>query len=298
MTGYPGVMHQPLLYPNGQAFLDAPNKRIALVAMSGLGKTYTSNRLRDAGNWYHYSVDYRIGTRYMGEHIVDNFKREAMKIPLLRELLMDDAIYIGNNITFENLAPLSTYLGKPGDPALGGIPFGEYMTRQGQHRDAEISATRDTVAFIDKATGIYGYDNFICDTSGSICEVVEPSDPQDPVLRAMAAHTLIILIEGSDSHIDTLCDRFDKSPKPMYSREKSMTERWQAYLSETGLAEGNVDPDAFIRWSYRKIIEDRVPLYRGIAQNWGITVPADALVSAEGEAGIMDLIAASIDGRP
>ena len=29
---------------------------------------------------------------------------------------------------------------------------------------------------------IYGYQNFVCDTSGSICEVVNPEDPKDPLL--------------------------------------------------------------------------------------------------------------------
>ena len=41
--------------------------------MSGLGKTHVSNMLRRTGGWFHYSIDYRIGTRYMGEYIVDNF---------------------------------------------------------------------------------------------------------------------------------------------------------------------------------------------------------------------------------
>ena len=84
--------------------------------MSGLGKTHLAKLLRDGGDWFHYSVDYRIGTRYMGEYIADNFKREAMRVPLLRELLLTDSVYISSNITFDNLAPLSTYLGKPGDP--------------------------------------------------------------------------------------------------------------------------------------------------------------------------------------
>ena len=89
--------------------------------MSGLGKTRTAAMLRADGGWFHYSVDYRIGTRYMGEHIVDNFKREAMRNPFLRELLRSDSIYIASNISFDNLSPLSTYLGKPGDPEKGGI---------------------------------------------------------------------------------------------------------------------------------------------------------------------------------
>ena len=39
----------------------------------------------------------------MGEFIVDNFKREAMKVPFLRDLLRSDSIYLNSNITFDNL---------------------------------------------------------------------------------------------------------------------------------------------------------------------------------------------------
>ena len=53
-------------------------------ACPGLGKTRIAAMLREEAGWFHYSVDFRIGTRYMGEHIVDNFKREAMRNPFLR----------------------------------------------------------------------------------------------------------------------------------------------------------------------------------------------------------------------
>ena len=82
-------------YATRQDFINAPDKRVAFIGMSGLGKTYISQALRDTGDWFHYSVDYRIGTRYMGEPIVDNFKREAMRVPFLREMLLSDSIYIG-----------------------------------------------------------------------------------------------------------------------------------------------------------------------------------------------------------
>ena len=117
-----------MIYASAAEWRAAQRKRVLVFGMSGLGKTHLANMLRGAGGWFHYSVDYRIGTRYMGELIADNFKREAMKVPLLRELLMTDSVYISSNITFDNLAPLSTYLGKPGDPARGGLPFDEYMT--------------------------------------------------------------------------------------------------------------------------------------------------------------------------
>ncbi len=112
--------------PTAKAWRADPARRVCLFGMSGLGKTHLSALLRGSGDWFHYSVDYRIGTRYMGEHIVDNFKREAMRNPFLAELLLSDSIYIASNITFDNLAPLSTYLGKPGDPARGGLPLEEY----------------------------------------------------------------------------------------------------------------------------------------------------------------------------
>ena len=135
-----------MIYKTAASWLEAPQKRVLLFGMSGLGKTHLSNMLRAGGDWYHYSIDYRIGTRYMGEHIVDNFKREAMQVPLLRELLMSDSIYIGSNITFNNLAPLSTYLGKPGDAAKGGLPFEEYQRRQAQHALAENSALSQRIS--------------------------------------------------------------------------------------------------------------------------------------------------------
>ena len=94
-----------MIYQTAAEWRNAPRKRVLLFGMSGLGKTHLANMLRDQAHWFHYSIDYRIGTRYMGEFIADNFKREAMKVPLLRELLMTDSVYIASNITFDNLAP-------------------------------------------------------------------------------------------------------------------------------------------------------------------------------------------------
>jgi hypothetical protein len=215
-----------MLYETPEDWLGAPHRRVALFGMSGLGKTRIAAMLRDEADWFHYSVDFRIGTRYMGEHIVDNFKREAMRNPFLRQLLRSDSIYIASNITFENLAPLSTYLGKPGDPAKGGIPFEEYLLRQRQHREAEIAATRDTRLFVQKAEEIYDYRHFVCDTSGSLCEVVDPRDPDDPVLRDLADTTLLVWIRGTEADFEALAGRFDQAPKPMYDPEGFLTDLW------------------------------------------------------------------------
>jgi hypothetical protein len=285
-----------MIYRSGAEYRAAEQKRVLLFGMSGLGKTHLANMLRDGGGWFHYSIDYRIGTRYMGEYIADNFKREAMKVPLLRELLMTDSVYIASNITFDNLAPLSTYLGKPGDPARGGVAFAEYCKRQDQHRDAEIRALLDTTRFIDRAEDIYGYRNFVCDSGGSICEVVDAANPDDPVMQRLSQNLLMVWIKGSDAHRDELIRRFDKAPKPMYYQPDFLRAVWADYLAQEGLPADRVDPDAFLRFGYARLLEHRQPRYAAMAR-WGITVTAEQVAAVRDAQGFHDLIAATLDRR-
>jgi hypothetical protein len=289
-------MTAPLYYETAAEWLGAPQKRALLFGMSGLGKTRISSLLREGG-WFHYSVDYRIGTRYMGEAIADNFKAEAMKVPLLRELLLTDSVRIASNITFQNLAPLSTYLGKPGDPARGGLSMAEYRHRQDQHREAEVAALMDTPRFIDRARTLYGYQNFICDSGGSICEVVDPDRPADPILNTLARHMLLIWIEGSEAHTADLIRRFDRAPKPMYYRPDFLMRCWTDYLAESGLPEDGVDPDAFVRWTYARALAHRQPLYAAMARGWGITVQADDVARIQTPQDFLALVASALVER-
>lgn len=286
-----------MIYSSAQDWQNAPRKRVLLFGMSGLGKTHISNLLRASGDWFHYSIDYRIGTRYMGEHIVDNFKAEAMRNPFLAELLRSDSIYIASNITFENLAPLSTFLGKPGDPARGGLSLAEYRRRQDLHRSAEISSLLDTPHFIDRAKSLYGYDNFVCDTGGSICEVVDPEDVNDPVLRSLSENTLMVWIKGSENHTAELIKRFDRAPKPMYYQPEFLTRVWEEYISNNNIQEGDINPDSFVRHAYAKAMAHRQPLYQSMAENWGVTVTAEDIAKVTTPEDFNALISRALETR-
>jgi hypothetical protein len=253
--------------------------------------------LRDSGQWFHYSIDYRIGTRYMGERIVDNAKREAMKVPFLRDLLMSDSIYIASNITFANLTPVSTYLGKPGDPGRGGLPMAEYASRQAQFAQAEVAALMDTGSFIARSGDLYGYPHFVCDTGGSICEWVNPEDPADPLMAELSAQTLMIWIKGSDAHTADLIRRFDRAPKPMAYQPAFLARVWADYLAQTGTAPDRVDPDAFIRWTYAQALAHRQPRYQAMADRWGLTIPAEALSGIRTEGEVIDAVAEALRMR-
>lgn len=283
-----------MIYKSANDWNNVKHKRVALFGMSGLGKTHVANALRANGSWFHYSVDYRIGTRYMGEYIRDNLKREAMKNPFLAGLLRTDSIDISSNISFDNLAPLSSYLGKPGDTSKGGLAFEDYMLRQDQHRTAEINALTDTGYFIDRSHTLYKYDNFICDTGGSICEVVEPDNPNDPVLHHLSDTLLLVWIKGSETHADQLVKRFNTAPKPMYYPPEIMRDMWHQYLELKGCTEAQVDPDDFIRWGYAEALSHRQPRYQMMAENWGVTVHAEDVANVATQDDFDALIGAAI----
>ena len=285
-----------MIYPTAEDWLAAPQKRVLIYGMSGLGKTHLSTLLRDTGTWFHYSIDYRIGTRYMGEFIADNAKAHAMQVPFLRDLLLSDSIYIGSNITFANLTPVSTYLGKPGASDQGGLPMEEYRRRQEEFRRAEIAALTDTSYFIDRAKRLYGYPNFVCDTGGSICEWVDGNDPGDPLLSDLAAHCLLVRLEGSEAHRQDLIRRFDKAPKPMCYQAEFLHTAWSDYLAENSLSEQNVNPDDFIRWTYARALAHRAPRYEAMAP-WGVSVRMEEVAAITSADGFETLIATALECR-
>ncbi len=285
-----------MIYESAQDWSNATHKRVLFYGMSGLGKTHLANLLRDAGGWFHYSIDYRIGTRYMGELIADNAKAQAMQVPFLRDLLLSDSIYIGSNITFHNLTPVSTYLGKPGDPARGGLPIAEYRRRQEQFRQAEINALMDTGYFIERGLRLYGYPHFICDTGGSICEWVDGNDPADPILTELARHCLLVYIEGSEAHTQELIRRFDRAPKPMAYQPEFLDRVWNEYMTENKCKADEVDPDSFIRWTYAQALAHRQPRYAAMVP-WGVSVTADEVAALCNANDFDQLISAALARR-
>ncbi|AXT26232.1 ATPase [Ruegeria sp. AD91A] len=286
-----------MIYNTAKDWRTARRKKVLFFGMSGLGKTYVSNILRGSGNWFHYSIDYRIGTRYMGEYITDNAKAEAMKVPFLRDLLLSDSIYIGSNISFANLTPVAAYLGKPGNPALGGLEMPEYRRRQEQFRLAEIHALLDTEYFIDRAERLYKYPHFICDTGGSICEWVDPEDPNDRVLSELSQHTLMIWLKGDEEHTAELVRRFDKAPKPMSYQAEFLTRAWTDYLEQHGCSETDVNPDDFVRWTYAQALAHRQPRYEAMANNWGVTIAANDIGKIRDAADFDELIEHTLETR-
>lgn len=266
-------------------FSDWQNKRITLLGMSGVGKTRLANILRQR-NWFHYSVDYRIGTRYLDEPILDNIKQQAMTVPFLRELLRSDSIFICNNITVDNLKPVSSFMGKLGNPELGGLSLAEFKRRQALHKEAEIAALKDLPEFIRKAQEIYGYQHFVNDAGGSVCEL---DDPQ--VMEVLDTHSLLLYIKATEEDEHELIRRAEADPKPLYYREAFLDEQLAIYMGERELDYvALIDPDDFVRWMFPRLFYSRIPRYEAMADRYGYTVTTDQLAMVRDEGDFLALV--------
>jgi hypothetical protein len=261
------------------------NKCITLLGMSGVGKTRLASQLR-MRHWFHYSGDYRIGTRYLDEPILDNIKSQAMQIPFLRDLLRTDSIYIRNNITVDNLQPVSSFLGKLGNPEQGGLGLKEFKHRQELHRQAEIAAMKDVPEFIRKSKAIYGYRHFVNDAGGSLCELDDPE-----VLHSLSEHTLILYIKATEKDEQELIRRAEEDPKPLYYRDAFLDEQLEIYLRDRGHAYvAQIGPDDFVRWMFPRLFYSRLPRYQAIADEHGYTISTEQLGTVKDEASFLRLV--------
>jgi hypothetical protein len=258
--------------------------------MSGVGKTYLSNILRSS-EWFHYSGDYRIGTRYMNEPILDNIKSQAMQVPFLRDLLCSDSIYIRNNITVDHLKPLSTFLGKLGNPEFGGLTLKDFKQRLKLHHEAEVAAMLDVPEFMRKSKQLYGFSHFINDAGGSVCELDD-----EQVLDTLQQHTLMLYIQATEKDQQTLIERAASSPKPLYYREAFLDEQLAVYMEENSLDYvALVNPDDFVVWVFPKLFNARIPRYESIAKRFAYTIKTTELFQVKTESDFLELIEKAID---
>ena len=272
-----------------EQFRQWENKKITLVGMSGVGKTYISSMLRSA-QWFHYSGDYRIGTRYLDESILDMIKSKAMEVPFLNELLRNDWIYIRNNIKVSDLGPVLSFVGKLGNPTLGGVELEDFQRRQDLYRQAEIAAMHDVPGFIEKAHNIYGYKHFVNDVGGSLCELDDPA-----VMDVIDENTLILYIQVTNEEEEQkLISRAQSAPKPLYYRPEFLLEQLDIYLAENNLEfAAQMDPDEFTRWVFPRLFHSRVPRYEEIAKR-GYTVTSQEVSAVKNEADFLALIETAI----
>jgi len=276
--------------PTAKEFRREKNKRLTLLGMSGVGKTHLAKLIGENGGWYHFSGDYHIGATYLKNEIINNIAKKMKQDPWLQNLLDNESISVNSQVTFDNLEPISAFLGKVGNPEEGGLAIDEFIRRQKLFLEAEIKAMYDVPDFI-KQSQQSGYDNFINDAGGSLCELGDKK-----LYQLLAKNTLIVYIKTSKDVERILIERSKNQPKPVYYNPDFFESALTTYLEKNSLDYvAQISPDAFVRWVFPKLIEDRIGKYQALADQYGCTIKSDDLHQCHSADDVINLIAQSLD---
>ena len=271
-------------------FRSEKNKRLTLLGMSGVGKTHLAKLIGENGGWYHFSGDYHIGATYLKDEIINNIAKTMKQDPWLQNLLDNQSISVNSQVTFDNLEPISAFLGKAGNPEEGGLEIDEFIRRQNLFVKAEIKAMYDVPSFI-KQSQQSGYDNFINDAGGSLCELEDKK-----LYQLLAKNTLIVYIKTSKKAESVLIERSKNQPKPVYYHPNFLASALHLYLKKNSLDYvAQINPDAFVRWVFPRLVEDRLAKYQTLANQYGCTIKSDDLYHCHSEDDIINIIAGALD---
>ena len=271
-------------------FRSEKNKRLTLLGMSGVGKTHLAKLIGENGGWYHFSGDYHIGATYLKDEIINNITKKMKQDPWLQNLLNNQSISVNSQVTFDNLEPISAFLGKVGNPQEGGLEIDEFIRRQSLFLEAEIKAMYDVPSFI-KQSQQSGYDNFINDAGGSLCELEDKK-----LYQLLAKNTLIVYIKTNKEAESALIERSKNQPKPVYYHPDFFASALQSYLEKKSLDYvAQINPDAFARWVFPRLVEDRLAKYQTLAEQYGYIIKSDDLYHCNSADDVMNLIAGALD---
>lgn len=267
------------------------NHHIAVMGLSGVGKTRLARQL-PMDEWFHYSVDYRIWTHYLGDELNDYLKMLAMEHPLLREMLRRDAIGVEHRVHFDNLHATSLYMGMIGSAVSHGSTVDEFSERMAKHANAERAAMMDIPKFIERARTLYDYPNFLADLSGSLCEIVELDDANDPVLHMLDETVQLVYIRATKEHEDVLVQRNIADPKPIYYRPDFIASEMPGLLQHFGASSvTDVSTKEVGAYLYPRLLAHRVERYEAIAAKHGITLTMEQAAAIHSQDDLLEHIA-------
>ena len=151
---------------------------------------------------------------------------------------------------------------------------------------------KDVPGFIEKSERIYGYDHFINDAGGSICELIDTD-----AMEALIQNTMIVYIEENQEVKNTLIERAKSQPKPLYYNKDFLMKNLEIYENEIKESPESMDPDEFVRWIFPKLLEYRKEKYKSIANQNGYTIQASETIDVNSESDFLGLILNSIKSQ-
>ena len=92
---------------------------------------------------------------------------------------------------------------------------------------------------------------------------------------------------------DQVVEEFNSGPyQPAF-----LNAAWDDYLAQTGATPDQVNPDAFVRWTYARALAHRQPRYADMAKNWGIKISADDVARVKSPEDFESLLAQTLEAH-
>ena len=235
---------------------------ITLLGMSGVGKTYISSLLSDAGLPI-YSCDYEIGTKFLAADI----RRK---------------LGVNRKITMENISLISDLVGQVGNEAHGGLPLNEFKHRQALYKQAETASLHEALSLTAHK------ENLVIDSTGSLCEIADLK-----VVSSLGQKTLFVYLQASKDDEAELIKRAQEYPKPLYFPADLLDGWIDEFLKEHNLTNvSQITPNDFSSWVFPKLLHSRLPKYQNLADQYGVTIPAAKFRNIKTKDDFFDIIKA------
>ena len=284
---------------DGASFLAHPHKALTFLGVSGCGKTRLSALFhRDA--WFHYSIDYRIGTRYLTDPILDVVKRRMMADPVLAKLLKTDSIWLSHNITIENLTAVSDYIGKLGARG-GGTPAGGLRDPTASLCGRGETSRRRPALFHPARRGTFTAIRILFTTPAGRCARLSRGRPvrsgalwwsiRSPFTSAWSA-TVSKKSSSVNSRHPSLCIII----RLFWNRLCGEFGREFEHEFEAGACD--FEPDDFIRFMFPSLLEHRDVAYQNLVADSGLTIDSETLEGKTTGEEVLACIASQLDRTP
>mgnify|MGYP003325595673 FL=1 len=93
-----------------------------------------------------------------------------------------------------------------------------------------------------------------------------------------------------------LIERSKNQPKPVYYHPDFFASALQSYLEKNSLDYvAQINPDAFVRWVFPRLVEDRLAKYQTLADQYGYTIKSADLYECHSADDVVNLIAGVLD---
>lgn len=229
---------------------------LALIGMSGAGKTKAGAGLAKDCGFTLYAIDDAIAHKYLAPHL-RGARKSKKKSSHATERKMNDNI--------SATISLSDFIGKLG---INGQSLTIYRRRQKLYGRSEVAAMREAPLIIKKMRKSSA--GFVMDCTGSIVEVMNRG-----LLNLLKKKFLVVYLHFDQKQQSILLKRQMQHPKPMYYQPKFLTAQIANYCQQHKLKNiAQADQLDFSRFIFKAAMARRLSLYQELAKN-GVVLDAE-----------------------